>query len=206
MASKTTIHLSLKDIRSIDLKSLANHLSWVPQHVAFFQDDEGKEPYKLLACMSKQLPSGSVMSDIGTLYGCSALAMSINETVHVNTYDVVKVIPDVDGLQSILTRPNVSMTVVSAQAVISKIATSDIISLDMNTVDGQEEIKIIQHLFELGFRGVLVIDDIHVNDVMKKVWNYVPSTVKKIDVTHYGHWSGTGIVVYAPTYIDVLVS
>lgn len=205
MSSKTIIQLTKDVVQFVDLTHLQDHIAWIPQHAMFFMDQAGKEPYKLLACISKQLPPGSIVSDIGTLYGSSALALSVNESIEVHTYDVTSDIPNTTGLKTVLHRPNVKMTVVSAQAVLSKIATSDLISLDINTADGQEELKIIHKLAEFGFRGMLVLDDIHLNAVMENVWNKIPSHVKKIDVTEMGHWSGTGLLIYDEDFISVEV-
>lgn len=205
MPTKASICLSFDKVQSIDLSVSADYIKWNPQHTTFLLEEAGKEPYKLLAYISKQLPPGSQVSDIGTLYGCSALAFASNPHVQVNTFDVQSDIPIINGVKSVLYLPNVKMTVVSAQAILPKLAYSDIISLDINTIDGNEEIKIIKKLIEYGFKGVLILDDIFLSPVMENVWRSVPSHLKKIDVTQLGHWSGTGLVIYDESYIDVKI-
>ena len=64
---------------------------------------------------------------------------------------------------------------------------------------GKTEQKIILKLEELGFKGIVLLDDIHIrnvdqnmNEAMRNLWDWV-SYPNKHDVTRYGHWSGTGI-------------
>jgi hypothetical protein len=30
--------------------------------------------------------------------------------------------------------------------------------------------------------------------------------MKKVDITQYGHWSGTGVIVFDDTFADVIVA
>ena len=61
------------------------------------------------------------------------------------------------------------------------------------------ERKILQRLQQLKFSGLVLMDDITnhpdpvVKESMSRVWRSIKDT--KYDVTKYGHWSGTGIVV-----------
>ena len=57
---------------------------------------------------------------------------------------------------------------------------------------------------DLNYAGMVLCDDIHISQDMKNFWNDVP--LKKIDVTKYGHVTGTGIIVFDPTVVDVIVS
>ena len=63
---------------------------------------------------------------------------------------------------------------------------------------GFKETLILQKLISLKFSGIVILDDIHhpnklINQQMKKLWNniYLP----KYDLTKYGHFSGTGLVL-----------
>jgi glutamyl-tRNA reductase len=63
---------------------------------------------------------------------------------------------------------------------------------------GEMEKNIIDKLAELNFSGIIILDDLFnhpdqiINESMKNLWDNIK--YKKIDVTKYGHWSGTGIV------------
>lgn len=203
MSLPKNIILSKDKIDGTDLSSLHQYLEWNPQFLQFFSQKAGQEPYKLLGYISVQLDG--VITDIGTQFGSSALALSLNNKVSVETYDKFKHIPDNNQIATIVNKPNIKYKILSAQTILSKIAESTVVYLDINTQDGTEEIKIIRQLEELNFKGLLIIDDIKLNKVMESVWSNVPKHLKKIDVTEFGHWSGTGIVVYNPQHIDVNV-
>lgn len=203
MPLSKNIVLNKERIDDIDLSSLHQFLAWNPQFLQFFTQKAGQEVYKLLGYISKH--SNGVITDIGTQFGSSALALSLNDQVTVETYDKFKHIPDSNQVPTILHKPNIKYKVLSAQTILSKIAESTVVYLDISTQDGSEELKIINKLEELKFKGLLIIDDIKLNKVMENVWNNVPKHLKKIDVTEFGHWSGTGIVVYNPQHIDVNV-
>jgi hypothetical protein len=38
------------------------------------------------------------------------------------------------------------------------------------------------------------LDDINLNNPMKEFWNVI--TEDKYDISEYGHWSGTGLVIF----------
>ncbi len=201
MPISKNIVLSKERVDDIDLSELYQYLTWNPQYLQFFKQKAGEEAYKLLGYISKH--SNGIITDIGTQFGSSALALSLNPQVLVETYDKFKHIPDNNQVQTITNKSNIKYKILSAQSIISKIAESSIIYLDINTENGAEEIKIINKLLELNFKGILIIDDIKLNKVMENVWNSIPKQLKKLDVSEFGHWSGTGIIVYNPDNIDV---
>lgn len=191
-------------IDAINLDSLVEYITWAPHFAKYFVLQGGQEIYKLLAAISNQLPDDSHVSDVGTFIGSSALALSFNEKVQVMTYDTTNHIMKSDGTKTIAFRPNIKRTIVSGQAVISKIAESLVVMLDIDPHDGIEEAKFINKLRHLGFKGLLVVDNININSAMKTFWQNVPKDLKKIDVTDIGHWVGTGIIVFDPDTIDII--
>ena len=67
---------------------------------------------------------------------------------------------------------------------------------------GSEEQKIIDKLYELNFSGIILLDDIfyhpvkEINKCMKNLWDNLSYEKSiKYDITEYGHWSGTGIIL-----------
>jgi hypothetical protein len=95
------------------------------------------------------------------------------------------------------------MYVASGQACIAKIIQSKMIILDVDPHDGFQEKDFLQKLIERNYQGIVVVDDIHLNIEMKQFWDNIPLNIKKVDVTHLGHHSGTGIIVFDPQNIDV---
>ena len=60
--------------------------------------------------------------------------------------------------------------------------------------DGLYEDKFYSFLNSIEWKGILVLDDIHLNEPMKNFWNGISQ--EKYDLTQIGHWSGTGLVVF----------
>ena len=69
---------------------------------------------------------------------------------------------------------------------------SDVIMLDTYH-DGEFE-KEFYDFIKPDFKGVLVLDDIHLNKPMQSFWRSI--TEPKEDLTKIGHYSGTGVVYF----------
>jgi hypothetical protein len=205
MASRKVIRLSPEIVGRRSMAHLNQYLTWNQMHTFYMNEAPGKEHYRMLAEISHQLSDGACTADVGTYYGTSALALSSNPNVSVITYDIQCVIPSVPHLSTPLNRSNVLQKVMPGQRDIANIARCDVVMLDIDPHNGPEETEFVQMLINHGFRGVLVCDDINIHDGMKTFWNTIPARYKKMEVTHIGHWSGTGIVVFDPTYLDVEV-
>lgn len=190
--------------RSVD--DIIHFMAWSPAFQGYMVENAGKEHYRMLAEISHQLWLGSRISDVGTFCGASALALSSNPNVLVTTYDIESFIPNDPVVATPLTRPNVVQKIMSGHADISNIAQCDVVLLDIDPHDGPAEMQFVNMLIEHGFRGVLVCDDIHLNDGMRAFWGNIPRHLRKIDASHLAHWSGTGMVVFDPSYLDVQIS
>ena len=66
--------------------------------------------------------------------------------------------------------------------------------LDVDPHDGIQERDFFKFFEEIGYVGLVVLDDIYINNNMKKFWNDIKQP--KLDMTQYGHWSGTGLVQF----------
>lgn len=196
------LHLTKDAIDKVDMSSLHPYMTWNPQFIRYMNEAPGKEHYKMLAVLSSQLDAGSVVSDLGTYYGASALALSYNPDVIVTTYDIFNVIPQQEP-RSPLTRPNIAMKIMSCQLDLRNISKSHLVLLDIDPHDGPTETKVVESLQESGFRGILLCDDIFLNDGMTEFWLSIPKQIKKVNVSRFGHWTGTGAVVFDPSFIDL---
>lgn len=189
-----------RTVNMINLVPKLPYISWHDNHRHFNQPG-GVEQYKLLAYISSQLPDGTTVIDVGTYLGCSALALSYNEKVNVVTYDAVDNIPnDKTTIKSI---PNINMILSDYKDHIQSFIDKPIIVLDIERHDGIQEKIIVQRLIDAGYKGIIICDDININADMKAFWEWVP--IKKHDVSKYGHWTGTGIIVFDPAHIDVVI-
>lgn len=195
------IVLNQNEVNQVDLSHLSHFLQWNPAYQQYLVQDAGKEPYKLIAYLSKQI--GGVAVDMGTLFGSSALALSYNEQTQILTLDTKRQIPDSQEIVTPLKRPNVRMIVASCQAVLPHAASADLIYLDIDANLTTQIRKIINDLTYYKFQGILILDNINLNDEMKNLWVDVAKSLKKLDATSLGHHSGTGIIVFNPEHINV---
>ena len=171
-------------------------------HSYYFTLDKG-EHYKLISHLSKQCPDGSTVIDIGTFLGYSALSLAINPNVSVVTYDIEEMIVQKEGMKSMLDVPNITYRIKNCLDDVPSLLPAPLIILDVDPHDGVQEIDIIQALINHNYKGVVICDDIKLNDGMKRFWEWVP--LKKVDITAFGHLTGTGAIVFDPAIHDLVV-
>lgn len=176
--------LSKPAISKIDLRPLARHAA-CQQYRGFFLDTDFKEHYQLLGYLSTCF-EGATLFDIGTLKGYSALALSHNKTNRVISYDIAdyKELEAQEALVSIEYRIGNALEA-------PELLISPLILLD-TAHDGHFEMQVYRFLKNNNYKGLLVLDDIHLNEPMKRFWQSID--MPKEDITAIGHWSGTGIV------------
>lgn len=190
------------DMEKIDLSPFYRYIEWNHDQLKFFSMSPGENHCKLLAYLSSQLSSNSKVADLGTYCGGSAIALAFNPNVQVLTYDIDDYLPDDKITCKNLT--NIRFIRDNCIRRISDYLDASIVFLDTAPHDGQQESEILGKLMCSRFRGLLICDDIFYSDSMKSWWNSVQ--LKKYDVTRYGHYSGTGIIVFDQDYIDVEIS
>jgi D-inositol-3-phosphate glycosyltransferase len=163
------------------------------------------EHYKLLAGLMLSLKP-AVVVEIGTSMGLSALAMKkyLPAESKILTFDIRdwKADPDyvlrkedfADGrlVQFLddLSQPDVFLKYGDI------LKTADFIFLDASK-DGVTEKKFLENFQRVPFRdGMLILlDDIRLWNMLK-IWRDI--SMPKLDITSFGHWSGTGIVEWKP--------
>jgi len=188
--SEELIQMSLKAIQSaisIDLQ--------------FLQDEHANlwpgEHYRLLAAFC-QILNPALVIEIGTSTGLSALSMLPFFSGDLVTYDIKnwhsypntvlhtsdfgrlkQVVGDLGDLEFFQTQKDL-------------IQKAEFIFIDASH-DGALEKRILAHLEKVPFKKppILFFDDIRVW-TMLKMWREI--THPKLDLTSFGHWSGTGIV------------
>ncbi len=182
------MEINKEEVRKVDLSEYAG-LIGNPTHHEYWLEEAGKEHYKLLAYISKNMPKGSVLADLGSREGISALALSVNPDVKVVSYDIDlnRVFRDIkDGVT------NVEWIEKNVLDDIENIAKCDFIFLDIDPHDGGQEQDFLEAIKAAGYEGMLVCDDIDINTGMRNFWTHVED--EKENVTDIGHWSGTGII------------
>lgn len=167
----------------------------LPDSVPFFKGDPGQEHYKLLAYLASLYNNVDIF-DIGTYYGYSALALaSGNASNNVLSFDL-----EVKGSPPVV--PNImyyfdNLMEESGQKLWKKrLLASPLIMLDIDPHEGTREYEFYLWLRDNNYQGIVVCDDIvHFKEMRDNFWDKV-APEHKMDVTKFGHWSGTGLIFF----------
>ncbi len=158
------------------------------EYKTYFNGISSTEHYRLLSYLSIQFNSETII-DIGTLKGCSALALSTNPTNEVISFNLDN--------QLDLNNPPDNIEFIIGDCLHEQykdiIMKSKIILLDTYH-DGTFEEIFYSYLKDNNYSGTLLLDDIKLNDEMIQFWNNID--LPKEDITNLGHWSGTGVVYF----------
>jgi hypothetical protein len=175
------------ELDKIDLSILSLNIDDI-EYKDYFTSKSSIEHYRLLSYIS--LNNNNIkMLDIGTLKGCSALAMSINSNNEINTFNLH------DQLTLKLTPTNINIHIedILKPEYLYLILDSKYILLD-TFHDGTFERTFFEYLKEIKYKGYLLLDDIKLNEEMINFWNFID--IEKIDISHLGHSTGTGVVIF----------
>jgi len=153
--------------------------------ISYTHLESGKEHYRLLIYIAS-LFNKDLMFDIGTNKCMSAAALSSGYTNKVKSYDVMKILPNNPIL------PNV-IYVLGDVCEDESLKDAKFIFLD-TLHDGMFENRFLGHLHDINYKGILMLDDIHLNLEMEKFWSNIIE--EKWDITSKGHWSGSGLVLF----------
>ena len=151
-------------------------------------DNESRQHdyYRTLALISTFI-SDSIIFDIGTGHGYSALSLSYNNTNNVYSFDVNR-----SRKLEIKNKKNINFIIGDALEH-SKILEAKIIYLD-TAHDGIFERKCIKFLEDNNWRGLLIMDDCFYSEYPELTKIYNEFEYKKFDITKYGHFSGTALI------------
>jgi hypothetical protein len=162
----------------------------------WFYAEPGVEGHRLLMYLSTTL-EGQTLFDVGTHLGDSAHALAYNETNRVLSFDVVDKVP-----AHRRRRQNVAYHLadlfdpVTRETWREQLLGSALVFIDVDPHEGTREHELLDWLSRNAYRGVVVLDDIwHFKPMRDRLWYRVEDR-HKLDVTHVGHWSGTGIVSF----------
>lgn len=187
-------------IHDVDLEPFLSFAS--PDTKGYLTLGAGVDQYKLLRYLSLQLPANSLIGDLGTFYGNSAIALASNPAINVVTCDPTDCLRGEHIGYKLM--HNVNFVQCEAINLLKQLWKAKIILVDIGLHEGPLEQEVLDSLVFGGYEGIAVFDDIHYNEGMKVFWNNIK--LKKFDVTSVGHWSGSGVVVFDPSTIDVEVN
>lgn len=177
-----------------------------------FYNKAGVEHYRLLAYLSTQFKNSNII-DIGSYLGASALALSCDNYNKVLTFDIVNNILKnsiITSKKKFYEKTNVEFHIANLLEPHTRtfyehiLLKSPLIFVDIDPHNGFMELEIYNYFKSVNYQGILLFDDIHYFLEMKNnFWNKVEDKYKT-DLTHLGHFSGTGMVIFNPNIKVVL--
>jgi len=177
-----------KNVNNIDLTNLST-LILEEEFRNYFLSDPGQEHYKLLGYFSTKYDNSTLL-DIGTFKGCSALALSFNPTNKVVSFDIV---PETRQLSHEPENVQFIVDDILKEEYKDLILQSPLILLD-TFHDGVFEHTFYYYLRDIGYKGLLLLDNTKLNEQMRQFWDDVHQ--EKYDVSLFGHSTGTGLVIF----------
>ena len=180
--TKKTINIDKDAVRNLDVSHLMeqsiNQNDWL---------SAGQSEYRLYAWLSTQFDK-SIILDVGTRTGGSALALSYNENNKVISYDLQE-----QGASINIKKDNVEFKIMDFRDDDLNLDHVSIIMIDVDPHDGIQEVEMMEYLYDKGWKGILLLDDIGPNwPEVEEMWDGI--TYDKLNVTEVGHMSGTGLV------------
>jgi predicted O-methyltransferase YrrM len=188
------IFISKDQLNKLNMEASKRPVTWTPSS-QYYDKPAGDEFYRLISFIAQNMPDGSSLVDIGTYFGLSAVALASNPKCTVKTYDIYDHITEDSTAFTVKNLENVEYCLKDCMDDGDVLAAAKVIILDVDPHDGAQETDIMAKLRAVGFKGIVILDDINLNEKMKAFWSEIPE--RKLDITSYGHWSGTGIVYFS---------
>jgi predicted O-methyltransferase YrrM len=171
------------------------YINYLNNDIEFIYSRAGEEHYKLLATITNSLSNAKIL-DLGTYIGHNAVALAGNLSNTVFSFDIA------DSVYSkCRKKPNVRYYVYDLLNEDNRkhnkdlILQSDIILVDVSPHDGIVEKDFYEWLRVNNYNGLIIWDDIYLNDNMTTFWKSIPEE-NKIDLTGVGHITGSGITFF----------
>jgi predicted O-methyltransferase YrrM len=183
-------HLNTEDI-DINFNTNSKFFLSIPSiaNNSYFSDRAGNEHYRLLSFVSNLFDNISIF-DVGTHCGWSSFALASNQKNRIVSYDVDNSMLKKEIFSHI---KNIEFKLGLAH-LDSRLLLSDIILLDV-AHDGVYEKIFLDFLIQNNYKGVLLVDDIYLNNEMLEFWASIK--FNKTDISKFGHISGTGFVDFS---------
>jgi predicted O-methyltransferase YrrM len=184
------------DALSIDLSDVSSRIKNGSNYIDIYPG----EHYKLLASIVKNKKPGIIV-ELGTHLGYSALCMKkfLPDNGRIHTFDII---PWNQFEETILTENDFDEKMIQHTDDLTKqedvlkhkalLENADIIFLDA-LKDGKQEYLFLDNFSRLQFKKgcLFIFDDIRLWNMLD-IWYNIDKP--KLDMTSFGHWSGTGLV------------
>jgi hypothetical protein len=166
-----------------------------------FYKSPGNQHYMLLAYLSSLFDNKHII-EIGTHVGESAIALSYNKNNIIYTFDIIDKVSQekkqVDNIKFIIA--DIMTNTETREKWKKIILSSAFIFLDVDPHNGFMEYDFYLFLKENNYDGFVICDDIwYFKEMRDNFWYKIPYEYR-YDISHLGHWSGTGILTFNPNY------
>lgn len=198
---KRLLNLCIEIVSNTDNIKLDTISERFPNHLQRYMNTWPGEHYKLLSSIVKIIKPQLII-EIGTATGASCLSMKesfSDNRQKIITYDIVPwdQCPGSGFFQSDFGE-QLEQRIVNLsdnnnfKNEVDFFLNADLIFLDA-AKDGIFEYNILQYLSEISFKKhpIIILDDIRFMNMIP-LWRSIEKP--KIDITSFGHWSGTGLV------------
>lgn len=170
-----------KVLDKIDMSKILDNIPDSDTNKVYIDQEAGKEHYRLLVWLGNKV-KGTIL-ELGTFRGHSALCLAEGgqDVITCDIKDHLSINEKPKNIDFVLARLGHKLVNSSC----------DLIFLD-TIHDGIYEREVLDHLRTMGWKGVLVMDDIVLFPELAKLWAEIPE--RKEDWTDIGHHSGTGVI------------
>lgn len=201
--TKELIRLALSsaaDAIDIDLTDISGRIkNDKPDYLSIYPG----EHYKLLSSIVRKLQPVSVV-ELGTHLGYSALCMKkyMPSGGTISTFDIIPwnqfddtILKESDFEQGLVQYTDDLTEPIMVEKHRSLLENADLIFIDA-LKDGVQEYKFMENFSKLNFRKkcYFIFDDIRLWNMLD-IWYNLDKP--KLDITSFGHWSGTGLVEWS---------
>jgi len=166
-----------------------------------FYKNPGDQHYMLLAYLSSLFDNKHII-EIGTHVGESAVALSYNKNNIIYTFDIIDKVSEekkqVNNIKFII--DDIMSNFETREKWKEIILSSAFIFLDVDPHNGFMEYDFYLFLKENNYDGFVVCDDIWYFKEMRNNFWYKIEYQYRYDISHLGHWSGTGVFTFNPNY------
>ena len=214
------IVIDFDKVKNMDLEPLNSVKNLTSEeYVNYMMKPPGKEHYRLQSYLSTTYGDCRHLTDVGTRYVTSALAMGSNLHTPVWTFDLVGSSERKRAFRGKTEEEwkemadNIGVDIVFHNLDLLKVSDEDFrkymgtwfIMLDTHHLPDSKpfERQFFQRLLDVQYRGMLGLDDIRLNVEMKKWWKELQDSgadekgYKTYDLTKIGHGTGTGLVDFS---------
>lgn len=185
-------YISKKQVNSIDFDKFFNNIIDESE----FKGTPGTEHYRLLSYFSTLFTNQNIL-DIGSHKGSSALALSYNTTNTIHSFDIVdNVNPIIKLIENIRFHKENILDETKSDKWENLILSCPFIFMDVDPHNGEMELNFYKYLKKINYNGFVIFDDIwHFKEMRDSFWYKIPYN-ERYDLTHIGHWSGTGVISF----------